>query len=101
VRGLGTKGLPLWLPRDPNELDAGNDARCDSFCSLSTVLLSGTCSIGERKDRADPARGGTSSSGTGRGLAGRGRDPVGRAGRFVRRSARYKAGATCEYFGSQ
>lgn len=55
----------------------------------------------ERKDRADPARGGTFSSGVGNGLDGRGRDPVGRAGRFDRSSARYEADAICEYFDSQ
>lgn len=55
----------------------------------------------ERKERAEPARGGKLSSGVGSGLGGRGRDPVGRAGRFVRRSARYEADAICEPVDSQ
>jgi len=77
----------------------GNEARWASFCSLNRIFFSGSCSLAERKDSDDPDRGGTSSSGLGSGLEGRGRDPVGRAGRLVRSSVRYEADAMCEYFG--
>ena len=67
-----------------------------SFCSRVAAIASLLRSA-VRKDSADSPRGGMFSFGVGNGLEGSGLDPLGRAGRFVLRSARYEAEARCEY----